>query len=70
MNRFAFPSEWMARNWPRKTVPEEAAFSAPGFAPIVEIRLTGAVIQVAAAQVLQERHHAEAEQVGARVTIR
>jgi hypothetical protein len=69
MNRFAFPSEWMARNWPQKTVSERAASSAAGFVPIVEIRLMGAVIQVAAGQVLQGRQPAEAEQAGARATI-
>ncbi len=69
MNRFAFPSEWMARNWPRKTEAEEATSLVSDFVPIVEIRFAGAVMQVAGKQILQSRQYADIEQADAHATL-
>jgi hypothetical protein len=63
MNRFAFPSEWTAKNWPQKAASDTAVFPAPENAStlaqlalpatqqdaIIEVRVAGAVVQVSLA---------------------
>jgi hypothetical protein len=45
MNRFAFPYEWMVKNWPRSSVSEAALCTPPE--SVIEINLAGAVLHVA-----------------------
>ena len=46
MNRFAFPYEWMAENWPHSVLPGAAARPQAPPDPAVEIRLAGATLNV------------------------
>ncbi len=69
MNRFAFPSEWMAKNWSQKMVAEEETSPQAGFVPVIEIRIAGVVIQVAGRAGSANTSVCGIEQAGAHATL-